>query len=238
MIECCSNDYILYCMIIINVVLTLQVSTTCLSHDRDPREIKAVFNHTCSLHTCICAWGVQEASTPIGSCRRGNATMLGVSQVTLFCSGLCRTELTQKKIVSDSPEVNLNVTKQLFQIFHFFQWFKLDLVKMAKLACDHLCQCMRRMRQHFASVCCAQGSTLLAHTVHMVAYCQRTRRMRYHNCVKMGFLQAYAAHAVASCQRRQRMRQQIASICFAYCSNLLAYTVHTEAICQRTLRIW
>ncbi len=31
--------------------------TACLSHDRDPREIKVVFNHTCSLHTCICAWG-------------------------------------------------------------------------------------------------------------------------------------------------------------------------------------
>jgi hypothetical protein len=29
---------------------------------------------------------------PIGSCRRGIASLLGVSQVTLFCSGLCRTK--------------------------------------------------------------------------------------------------------------------------------------------------
>jgi len=36
-------------------------------------------------------------------------------------------ELAQKKVVSDPPEV------------HFFHWFKLDLVKMAKLACDELC---------------------------------------------------------------------------------------------------
>ncbi len=34
-------------MIIINFVLTLQVPTACLSHDRDPREIEVVYNHTC-----------------------------------------------------------------------------------------------------------------------------------------------------------------------------------------------
>jgi hypothetical protein len=46
-------------------------------------------------------------------------------------------QLAQKKVVSDSPEV---------LIFHFFHWFKLDLVKMAKLACDQLCKRMLRMR--------------------------------------------------------------------------------------------
>jgi hypothetical protein len=35
-------------VIIINSVLTLQVSTASLPHDR---EIKVVSNHTCSLHT-------------------------------------------------------------------------------------------------------------------------------------------------------------------------------------------
>ncbi len=34
-------------MIIINVVLTLYISTACLSHDRDLRKIKVVYNHTC-----------------------------------------------------------------------------------------------------------------------------------------------------------------------------------------------
>jgi hypothetical protein len=33
---------------------------------------------------------------PIGSCRRGNTTLLGVSQVTLFRSGLCRTTSFRK----------------------------------------------------------------------------------------------------------------------------------------------
>ena len=48
-------------------------------------------------------------------------------------------ELAQKKVFSDSPEVLLNVSKWLFLNFHFFHWFKLDLVKMANLACDLLC---------------------------------------------------------------------------------------------------
>jgi hypothetical protein len=42
-------------VIIINSVLTLQVSTASLPHDRKPCEIKVVSNHTCSLHTCVCA---------------------------------------------------------------------------------------------------------------------------------------------------------------------------------------
>jgi len=42
-------------VIIINSVLTLQVLTASLPHDREPCEIKVVSNHTCSLHTCICA---------------------------------------------------------------------------------------------------------------------------------------------------------------------------------------
>jgi hypothetical protein len=42
-------------VIIINSVLTLQVSTASLPHDRKPCEIKVVSSHTCSLHTCVCA---------------------------------------------------------------------------------------------------------------------------------------------------------------------------------------
>ncbi len=42
-------------VIIINSVLTLQVSTASLPHVREPCEIKVVSNHTCSLHTCVCA---------------------------------------------------------------------------------------------------------------------------------------------------------------------------------------
>ncbi len=42
-------------VIIINSVLTLQVSTASLPHDCEPCEIKVVSNHTCSFHTCVCA---------------------------------------------------------------------------------------------------------------------------------------------------------------------------------------
>ncbi len=42
-------------VIIINSVLTLQVSTASLPHHCEPCEIKVVSNHTCSLHTCDCA---------------------------------------------------------------------------------------------------------------------------------------------------------------------------------------
>ncbi len=41
-------------VIIINSVLTLQVSTASLPHDREPCEINVVSNHTCLLYTCIC----------------------------------------------------------------------------------------------------------------------------------------------------------------------------------------
>ncbi len=44
-----------YCVVIINSVLTLQVSTASLPHDCEPCEIKVVFNHADSLHTCLCA---------------------------------------------------------------------------------------------------------------------------------------------------------------------------------------
>ena len=132
----------------------------------------------------------------------------------------------KKKVVSDFPEVHLNVSKYRFLNFHFFHWFKLDLVKMAKLACDLLCQRMRRMRQHFASVCAAYASKLLAQTAHTLA-----------KSCKNEFLQAYAAHAVANCQRMRRMRQHFASVCGACGSNLLAQTAHTLANCQRMRRI-
>ena len=129
----------------------------------------------------------------------------------------------KKKVVTDPPEVHLNVSKQLFLNFHFFHWFKLDLVKMAKLACDLLCQ---RMRQQFASVCGACGSTLLGYEAHTLA-----------KSCKNEFLQAYAAHAVALCQRMRRTRQQLASVDGAYGSKLQAYTPHTVALSQGGWRI-
>ena len=84
----------------------------------------------------------------------------------------------QKKVVSDSFEVHLKVSKQLFLIFHFFHCLKLYLGKLAKLACDQLCQRTLRIQQQIASERCTYGSQLLAHTAHTVALCQRTLRIQ------------------------------------------------------------
>ncbi len=74
-------------VIIINSVLTHQVSTASLPHDREPCEIKVVSNHTCSLHTCICAGSRRMRIRLSGFRRQGFCSLLGVSQVTLFWSG-------------------------------------------------------------------------------------------------------------------------------------------------------
>jgi hypothetical protein len=50
-----NTSYNHYYNINLKPVLTLQVSTTSLPHDREPCEIKVVSNRTCSLHTCVCA---------------------------------------------------------------------------------------------------------------------------------------------------------------------------------------
>ncbi len=47
-------------------------------------------------------------------------------------------ELAQKKLFQ-IPLRSTECVKIAFLNFHFFHWFKLDLVKMAKLACDQLC---------------------------------------------------------------------------------------------------
>ncbi len=109
-----------------------------------------------------------------------------------------------------------------FLNFHFFHRFKLDLVKMAKLACDQLCQHMWHLRYHFASADGACLSMLLAYAAHTVANCQRRRRIRQQNRVKMSF-----------CKRMCSIRLQIASLCSPCGSTLLAYAAHAVATCQR-----
>ena len=58
-------------VIIINFVLTAS-----LSHDREPCEIKVVFNHTCSLHTCVCA-GPRRRRVRLVAFDRGNCFTVG-----------------------------------------------------------------------------------------------------------------------------------------------------------------
>ncbi len=52
-----------------NSVLTLQVSTAILPHDREPCEIKVVSNHTCSLQTCVCT-GSRRVRVGLSGLRR------------------------------------------------------------------------------------------------------------------------------------------------------------------------
>ncbi len=112
------------------------------------------------------------------------------------------------------------------------------------------CQRMRRMQQHFASVCGAGGSTLLAYAAHAIATYQRRRHIRQQIASKYATysstLLAEMAHAVAKTKgytRRPRISVDGAcgSILLAYAAsavaNLLAQTAHTVAICQRMRRM-
>ncbi len=74
-------------VIIINSVLTLQVSTASLPHDREPCEIKVVSNHTCSLHACVSAGSRRVRVRLSGFRRQESVQLLGVSSSALFRSG-------------------------------------------------------------------------------------------------------------------------------------------------------
>ncbi len=86
-------------VIIINSVLTLEVSTASLSHDREPCKMKVVFNHTCSLHTCVCAGSRRRRIRLSGFQPKGIASLLGVSQVTLFQFGSVPNKPNQKNLI-------------------------------------------------------------------------------------------------------------------------------------------
>jgi hypothetical protein len=80
-----------YCNII-NSVLALQVLTASLPNDREPCEIKVVSNHTCSLHTCVCAGSRKERvrlSRLING--RNQFNSWGFPQVPHSGPGLCQT---------------------------------------------------------------------------------------------------------------------------------------------------
>jgi hypothetical protein len=64
-------------VIIINSVLTLQVSTASLPYDREPCEIKVLSNHTCSLHTCVCAGSCRVRVRLSGFRRQESVQLLG-----------------------------------------------------------------------------------------------------------------------------------------------------------------
>ncbi len=127
----------------------------------------------------------------------------------------------KKKVVSDPPEVYLNVSKQLLLNFHFSHQFKLDLVKMANLACDLLCQRMWRMGQKIASVDGAYGSNLLAYTAHAVA---KPCKIVCFACIDGAY-----GSKLLNCQRMRRMWQHFASVDGACGINLLAQTAHAVA---------
>jgi hypothetical protein len=105
-------------VIIINSVLTLQVSTASLPHDRKPCEIKVVSYHTCSLHNCVCA-GSRRVRVRLSGLINGRNQFnsWGSPQVPHSSPGLCRTGLSFKKTkvrFSPSKKQNYHRTSLLF----------------------------------------------------------------------------------------------------------------------------
>ncbi len=78
-------------VIIINSVLTLQVSTASLPHDHEPCEIKVVSNHTCSLHTCVCAGSRRVRIRLSGFRRQGISSTPGGFLKCPISVRVCRT---------------------------------------------------------------------------------------------------------------------------------------------------
>ncbi len=79
-------------VIIIKSVLTLQVSTASLPHDREPCKIKVVSNHICSLHACVCAGSRRVRLRLSGLINgRNQFNSWGSPQVPHSGPGLCRT---------------------------------------------------------------------------------------------------------------------------------------------------
>jgi hypothetical protein len=71
---------------------------------------------------------------PIGSCRRGITSLLGVSQVTPFCSGLCRT--TSKNLRNQTNIIN-TMNLNLFAIREY--WLENSLTKYYdSIKCDNV----------------------------------------------------------------------------------------------------
>jgi hypothetical protein len=93
-------------VIIINSVLTLQVSTASLPQDREPCKIKVVSigqcgwtlsNHNCSLHTCVCAGSRRERVRLSGLINgRNQFNSWGFPQAPHSGPGLCRTLIMKK----------------------------------------------------------------------------------------------------------------------------------------------
>ncbi len=83
-------------VIITNFVLTLYVSTASLSHDREPCEIKVVFNHTCSFHICVCAGSRRRHVRLSGFRRQGISSAAGGFSSALFQSGSVPNNLLTK----------------------------------------------------------------------------------------------------------------------------------------------
>ncbi len=86
-------------VIIINFFLTLLVLTASLSHDREPCEIKVVFNHTCSLHTCVCAGSRRRHVRLSGFRRQGISSTPGSFSSALFRSGSVPNSLENKMTI-------------------------------------------------------------------------------------------------------------------------------------------
>jgi hypothetical protein len=85
-------------MIIINIVLTLKVSTACLSHDRDLHEIKVVYDHTLIASYRHLSVGNVGSEYGYWLLEGNECSAAGGFQVILFCPGLRRTVETEARV--------------------------------------------------------------------------------------------------------------------------------------------
>ena len=92
-------------VIIINSVLTLQVSTASLPHDHEPCEIKVVSNHTCSLHTCVCAGSRRVRIRLSGFRRQGISSTPGGFHKCPIPVRVCTDQIVWKFISKQSEHI-------------------------------------------------------------------------------------------------------------------------------------
>ncbi len=85
-------------VIIINSVLTHQVSTASLPHDREPWEIKVVSNHIFSLHTCVCTGSRRVLVRLSGFRRQGFSSTSGVFLKCPISVRVCAEQLANMRV--------------------------------------------------------------------------------------------------------------------------------------------
>jgi hypothetical protein len=115
-------------VIIINSVLTLQVSTASLPHDREPCKMRLCSTTLDSLHTCVCA-GLHRVRVRLSGLINGRNQFnsWGFPQVPHSGPGLCPT--TGKHVTSHNTfEIRVSMAKECLKL----RWIWLKVVSFSR----------------------------------------------------------------------------------------------------------